>query len=89
MRTFTVAGEEILVANITGNYFGIDNMCSHAMGWLDEGYLHAETLEVECALHSGRFDLRTGRATRLPCEEPIAAYRVIKRGDDLFAAPAD
>lgn len=88
MAAFTIAGEEILVANIAGEYFGVDNLCSHAMGWLDQGYLHPRTFEVECALHAGRFDLRTGKATGPPCTEPVAAYRVIKRGDDLFAAPA-
>lgn len=89
MRTFALAGEEILVANIEGEYFGVDNMCSHALGWLDEGFLHPQTFEVECALHSGRFDLRSGKATRLPCMEPIATYRIIRRGENLFVAPAD
>lgn len=89
MTAFSLADAEILVANIAGEYFGVDNLCSHAMGWLDQGYLHAQSFEVECALHAGRFDLRTGKATLPPCTEPIAAYRVIRRGDNLLAAPPD
>jgi nitrite reductase/ring-hydroxylating ferredoxin subunit len=83
-------GREIVLARVDGRVFAMDNLCSHASGWLDMGRLHAESLEVECPLHDGRFSLRDGRPTRPPCVEPQATYEVLVDGDDvLVVLPAD
>ena len=37
-------------------------------GWLDRN-------EIECPLHAGRFDIKTGAATAPPCVDPIKTYR--------------
>jgi 3-phenylpropionate/trans-cinnamate dioxygenase ferredoxin subunit len=49
--------------------------------------LHTGELEgnqLECAWHGARFDVRTGRALRLPAIKPIRAYTVkIEDGEIL------
>jgi nitrite reductase/ring-hydroxylating ferredoxin subunit len=75
---------EILVVALGQEIFAIGNICSHAEVWLDEGDLHPETGEIECPMHEGRFDLRTGRATALPCERPVPSYAVTIVGNDVL-----
>jgi nitrite reductase/ring-hydroxylating ferredoxin subunit len=76
MTVVTVGETEVVVARVGDEVFALDNLCSHAEGWLDMGTLHPETGEIECPMHGGRFDLRTGEATMLPCTQPVASYPV-------------
>jgi nitrite reductase/ring-hydroxylating ferredoxin subunit len=90
--TMTAVGAgaaDVLLANVDGEILAVDNLCTHAGGWLDMGELHPETCEVECPLHDGRFDLRTGRPTREPCTEPVASYRVVVVDDQVYVRPTD
>ena len=51
-------GAEIVLACVGGEVFALDALCSHAHGYLDEGWLEGCT--VVCPLHAGSFDLRSG-----------------------------
>jgi nitrite reductase/ring-hydroxylating ferredoxin subunit len=79
-----VEEHEILVVVLNGQIFAISNICTHDEVWLDDGDLHAETWEIECPMHEGRFDLRSGAATHLPCERAVVTYPVSVDGDDVF-----
>jgi nitrite reductase/ring-hydroxylating ferredoxin subunit len=79
--------DEILLAWVGGKYYAINNICSHQGGWLDQGDLHAESLEIQCPLHDGRFDLQTGQATREPCIDAVDSYGVRVEGDDILVGP--
>ena len=79
--------EDILLARVNGEYFAIDDWCTHAAGMLHQGFLHPENCEVECPIHEGHFDLRTGEATMLPAEDPEQAYAVRIEGDDILVGP--
>lgn len=83
----TIGNEEILVARINGDYFALDGWCSHAMGLLYEGDLQAEDYEVECPVHQGCFDLRSGEPTCPPAEDPVAVYEVRVEGEDIYVGP--
>jgi naphthalene 1,2-dioxygenase system ferredoxin subunit len=45
-------------------------------GWFDKG-------EIECPLHAGRFDVRTGKATAPPCIDNIKTYPTRIDGDEI------
>jgi len=80
MLAVTAGDREILIARVgTDEYYAVDNMCSHADAWMDTGTLWPSTCEVECPLHDGRFDLRTGKPTQAPCVEPIQSFAVAVR----------
>ena len=87
MVSRVVGQDEIMLARIGDDYFALDGWCSHAAGLLAEGYLHASACEVECPVHEGFFDLRTGEAVAPPAEEPVKAYAVRIEGDDILVGP--
>lgn len=85
---------ELLVCLVDGEVHVVANLCSHGASALSDGRLLG--CEVECELHRGRFDVRTGRATRRPAKRPIEAYAVrVEHGvvhlveGDATRSPAD
>ena len=84
----TALGADVLLVRVGETIHAIDNLCSHAGAWLELGTLRPATCEVECPVHEGRFDLRTGAATRGPAEDPVRVYAVRIEGDDVLVGPA-
>ncbi len=87
MLAAAVGQDEVMVARIGDEYFALDGWCSHEAGLLGEGFLHEATCEVECPIHEGFFDLRTGAATAPPADAPVLAYEVRIEGDDIMVGP--
>ena len=74
-RLFVEIGENYLVLfNIAGQVYAIEDLCSHDDGPLGDGDL--EGREVVCPRHGARFDVRTGKALTFPAVEDIPAYPV-------------
>jgi len=84
MVAVLVGDTEILLAQVQGQYYAISNVCSHADVWLHPGELRPATFEVQCPLHQGRFDLRTGCATAWPASAPVQVYAVRVEGEDIL-----
>ena len=87
MISVVIENEEYLVARVGDEFFALQGWCSHAAGLLEEGSLHPEEFEVECPVHEGLFDLRTGEAIMPPPEERVEAYDVRIDGDDISIGP--
>lgn len=64
----------IAVFKVGDEYRATSNVCTHSYSLLSEGF--QEDGEIECAVHGGRFDIRTGEATAFPCDKPIKTYSV-------------
>ena len=75
--------DDVCLARIGDEIYAVANLCTHALAWLDSGELLPDSREIECPLHGGRFDLRTGEPTSLPCEEAVKSYRVRVEGGDI------
>ena len=73
-RCFEAAGRRIAVFRLQDGVFAIDDLCTHGHGYLSEGFVEAG--EVECPLHAGRFDIRSGCPRSAPVERPVATYPV-------------
>lgn len=82
MKQVELAGKKIALFNLKGSFYAIDDLCTHAFAFLTDGYVEGE--EVECPLHAGRFDIRTGKATAPPCTEDVKAYQVKVEGGALL-----
>lgn len=84
------AGErQIAIYHLPGGEFrATDDLCTHGQAFLSEGWLTDEG-HVECPLHGGCFDVRTGEATMAPCEIPIRTYEVRVDGNELFVVVDD
>ena len=64
----------IAVYNIEGEYYAVEDTCTHDGGELTGGELHG--FEVECPRHGARFDLRDGAVTAPPAVVPIEVFPV-------------
>jgi 3-phenylpropionate/trans-cinnamate dioxygenase ferredoxin component len=67
-----VDGVLVAVFNIAGEYYAIDDLCTHDGGELAGGAV--EDHEVICPRHGARFCLRTGAALTPPAYEPVRTY---------------
>ncbi len=79
-----VAGREVALYNAGGEIFATDNICTHGHARLCEGFLEGH--EIECPLHQGRFDVRTGQPNCAPVTEAIRSYPVRIEGGRVFLA---
>ena len=64
MRRVTFGDLDILLAHTAEGIVAIDDRCPHMSAPLSIGTL--DGCVVDCPLHSGQFDLSTGRAVRMP-----------------------
>jgi len=71
-KVFELEGKPVLVAKYNGEYYAIDNICSHDGGDLGAG--HVIDGQVECPRHGARFDVTTGNATRMPAAFGVEKY---------------
>ena len=71
------AGEiSVGVYNLEGQYYALEDRCSHDDGPLCEGAWEEDTCRVICPRHGSAFDLATGRPLTLPAVEPVDTYPV-------------
>ncbi len=78
MRVVEHDGTSVLLCNVDGEIYAVENICSHATVPLSEGVL--EGCELECVLHGAVFDVRTGEALALPARQPIRSFAVERSG---------
>ena len=66
--------DELAVAIVLhhGNYYAIEDECSHGKVPLSEGEVEDGT--IECYLHGSVFDLENGKALTLPATEPVRVF---------------
>ncbi|CAG2157603.1 Anthranilate 1,2-dioxygenase ferredoxin subunit [Cupriavidus yeoncheonensis] len=73
-RAVEAAGLSIAVFRVGEELFALHDLCTHERVPLSEGFV--EDGCVECPLHQGLFDLRTGEARKAPCTTPVQTYPV-------------
>jgi nitrite reductase/ring-hydroxylating ferredoxin subunit len=78
----TVDGTTVALYLVDGEVFATQNVCTHQFALLSDGYL--EDGCIECPLHQGKFDVRTGAALCAPATAPLTTYRVHVEGDDVL-----
>ena len=79
-----IGDRDIALYNAGGEIFATDNICTHGHARLCEGFLEGH--EIECPLHQGRFDIRTGAPTCAPVTEAIRSYPIRIEGGRVFLA---
>ena len=80
-KRIDVGDHAILLCNVDGDIFAIEDVCTHDGGELDASEL--EDCRVTCPRHGATFDVRTGTAT-FPAILPVRTYAVRVVGDDIF-----
>lgn len=76
-----VTGTPILVLNLDGELYALEDVCSHEDFELSAGVFEPADGTIECVLHGAKFDVRDGRALCAPAYEPVAKFPVKREAD--------
>lgn len=81
--------EEVTVAifNLNGQYYCIEDVCTHDGGPVAEGEL--DGFAIECPRHGALFDIRDGAVLSMPAVTPVPTYEVKIEGEDIFVESPD
>lgn len=80
-KAFEVGERVVVLCNVKGEYFALDDVCTHDEGSFGDGIL--DGCEIECPRHGARFDVRTGEVTSLPAIVPVDVFTVRVEGEDI------
>ena len=69
MKHVEVKGKEIVIANVGGKFYAMDDRCGHMNALLSMGSIAKGSI-VTCPFHGASFDVTTGRKTREPILTP-------------------
>jgi 3-phenylpropionate/trans-cinnamate dioxygenase ferredoxin subunit len=79
---FEVDDHFIVLIHLDGEFYALDDACTHDGGPLGDGFL--EGSQIICPRHGARFDVRTGQALSMPAVQATTAHVVKVEGDDVF-----
>jgi nitrite reductase/ring-hydroxylating ferredoxin subunit len=83
MIKISVDGKDILVANIDGDFFAMDDSCTHSGSSLSEGNL--DGCIVTCGWHKAEFDCKTGKLVKFPAKiNNLGTYNVTVESENVF-----
>jgi 3-phenylpropionate/trans-cinnamate dioxygenase ferredoxin subunit len=77
----TVDGVAVLLCNVGGTLYAVEDVCTHDGNPLDGGAL--DGVRVMCPRHGALFDVTTGKALTLPAVSPLPTFPVQVDGDDV------
>ena len=76
-------GKDILVTNVDGNYYAMDDTCTHVGASLSEGSLDGST--VTCPWHGSTWDCKTGKLIAFGAHlKDLSSYKVTVESDNVF-----
>jgi metal-sulfur cluster biosynthetic enzyme/nitrite reductase/ring-hydroxylating ferredoxin subunit len=77
----------VALFHVGGQWFAIDDVCTHDGGPLAEGKLEDHT--IACPRHGAKFDIRTGAALTMPATKPTASHEVKVEAGQVFVRLRD
>ena len=83
-----IEGHRVALGKVKGEFFAVQNKCSHAEQSFDTGRMRGHKLL--CPLHGAIFDIRDGSVLAAPASRPLVTYRLKVDGEDILiclAAP--
>ncbi len=86
MKMVEVGGEEVLIANLDGNFYAVSDVCTHAEASLSDGTLEGNC--VECPLHGSIFDITSGEEIEGPTNGPLKCYELSLHGGNIYIRPS-
>jgi naphthalene 1,2-dioxygenase system ferredoxin subunit len=72
---------EVALYNIEGQLYATHNICTHAHAMLSDGWLDGDV--IECPLHGGRFEVKTGKGLGAPITCDPKTFPVRVEGDAI------
>jgi 3-phenylpropionate/trans-cinnamate dioxygenase ferredoxin subunit len=84
VKVVVVGDRRIALCNVGGEFFAIDDICTHDGGPLDQGELESDV--IECPRHGARFNVKTGKVLALPAVKPLTTYPIKVEGNEIRVA---
>lgn len=82
-----VDGRRVALCHVDGEFYAIQDVCTHDGGPLDQGQLDGHA--IECPRHGARFDVTTGRVLALPAVRPVRTFPVHVDDDGNITVEVD
>jgi naphthalene 1,2-dioxygenase system ferredoxin subunit len=74
-------GKSVALYGVDGDIYATDNVCTHAFALLSDGWLDGDV--IECPLHAGRFEVKTGKGLGPPIPCDLKTYRLRVEGNNI------
>lgn len=82
-----VGDRVVALFHAAGNFWAVDDVCTHDGGPLAEGVLDGFT--IACPRHGAKFDIRSGAALTMPARKATVVHDVKVEGDEVFVRLRD
>ena len=82
LKGVMVEGTPVVLANVDGDIFALQDECSHEEYPLSDGELDGE--DLVCIYHGARFECATGRNKSLPAIRPVKSFAVQIQDDEIY-----
>lgn len=79
---FEVDDTLVVLIHAGGQFFCLDDVCTHDGGPLGEGELSENA--IACPRHGAKFDLKTGKPLSMPATEATRIHDVKVENGDVF-----
>ena len=76
-----VDDEPVCLINLAGELYALNDVCTHEEASLSDGTIEGD--EIECPLHGGAFNIRTGEPAAFPVAVAVETYKVRIVGDEV------
>ena len=80
--TFEVEDRFVVVFHLDGEFYALDDCCTHDGGPLGEGII--DGFQIVCPRHGARFDIRSGKVLCMPAVVDVPAHEVKVEGDEVW-----
>lgn len=82
IHPFEFNGTSLIVVKSNGEYFALENLCTHDYTPLDDGAIEDD--EIVCAHHGARFCVRDGTVAAPPAYEDLRTFPVKVESERIF-----
>ena len=79
-----VGNDPVALINLDGEFYALHDMCTHQDASLSDGEVTGD--EIECPMHGGAFEIRTGMPANFPVVVPVETFMVKTEGDTVLVA---
>ena len=79
---FDHAEKTFCVYRIEDGFYATDGICTHEEVHLEDGLVMDDL--IECPMHNGQFNYKTGKAVRSPACEDLKTYDIKIIDDDIY-----
>lgn len=86
-QTLEINERVVVLLHIQGQYYCIDDVCTHDGGPLGDGSL--EGFLISCPRHGAKFDVRTGKAITMPATVDTVGHEIRVEGNNVLVRLRD